>query len=57
MHFFTLWLLIIWRQVVHHLADVEMNAYNRLKRGLTEEHPVVGIFREDLTSLRERMGW
>ncbi|MCY9670849.1 putative metal-dependent hydrolase [Paenibacillus alginolyticus] len=36
------------QQVVHHLADAEMNAYIRFKRGLTEEHPVAGTFREDL---------
>ncbi len=36
------------QQVVHHLADAEMNAYIRFKRGLTEEHPLAGTFREDL---------
>ncbi|MCL6443168.1 MAG: putative metal-dependent hydrolase [Alicyclobacillus sp.] len=36
------------QQVVHHLADAHMNAYIRFKRGLTEEHPVAGTFREDL---------
>jgi hypothetical protein len=36
------------QQVVHHLADAEMNAYIRFKRGLTEDHPVAGSFREDL---------
>jgi len=35
-------------QVVHHVADAEMNAYIRFKRGLTEENPVGGTFREDL---------
>lgn len=36
------------QQVVHHLADAEMNAYIRFKSGLTEEHPVAGTFREEL---------
>lgn len=36
------------QQVVHHLADAEMNAYIRFKRGLTEESPLAGTFREDL---------
>jgi len=36
------------QQVVHHLADAEMNAYIRFKRGLTEEHPIAGTFREEL---------
>ena len=36
------------QQVVHHLADAEMNAYIRFKRGLTEERPLAGTFREDL---------
>lgn len=36
------------QQVVHHLADAEMNAYIRFKRGLTEERPLSGTFREDL---------
>jgi uncharacterized damage-inducible protein DinB len=36
------------QQVIHHLADAEMNAYIRFKRGLTEERPVAGTFREDL---------
>ncbi|MFC9709049.1 YfiT family bacillithiol transferase [Paenibacillus sp. NPDC056933] len=36
------------QQVVHHLADAEMNAYIRFKRGLTEEQPLAGTFREDL---------
>lgn len=35
------------QQIVHHLADAEMNAYIRFKRGLTEEHPISGTFRED----------
>ena len=36
------------QQVVHHLADAEMNAYIRFKRGLTENRPLAGTFREDL---------
>ncbi|WP_445293348.1 YfiT family bacillithiol transferase [Cohnella sp. 56] len=36
------------RQVVHHLADAGMNAYIRFKRGLTEDRPIAGTFREDL---------
>lgn len=36
------------RQVVHHLADNNMNAYIRFKRGLTEDVPVSPSYREDL---------
>jgi uncharacterized damage-inducible protein DinB len=36
------------QQVVHHLADAGMNSYIRFKRGLTEDHPIAGTFREDL---------
>jgi len=36
------------QQVVHHLADNDMNAYIRFKRALTEEHPIAGSYREDL---------
>jgi hypothetical protein len=36
------------RQIVHHLADNDMNAYSRLKRALTEEEPLAGSYREDL---------
>lgn len=36
------------QQVVHHLADAGMNAYFRFKRGLTEDLPLAGTFREDL---------
>jgi uncharacterized damage-inducible protein DinB len=36
------------QQVVHHLADAEMNAYIRFKRGLTEEQPLAGTFQEAL---------
>ena len=36
------------RQVVHHLADNNMNAYLRFKRGLTEDTPSSPSYREDL---------
>lgn len=36
------------RQVVHHLADNDMNAYIRFKRGLTEDSPTAGFYRGDL---------
>lgn len=36
------------RQIVHHLADNDMNAYFRLKRALTEESPLASSYREDL---------
>jgi hypothetical protein len=36
------------QQVVHHLADNDMNAYLRLKRALTEDEPVANSYREDL---------
>ncbi|WP_409340661.1 YfiT family bacillithiol transferase [Paenibacillus sp. MBLB4367] len=36
------------RQVVHHMADNDMNAYLRLKRALTEDEPVASSYREDL---------
>ncbi|ASA21709.1 YfiT family bacillithiol transferase [Paenibacillus donghaensis] len=36
------------QQVVHHLADNDMNAYIRFKRALTEESPLAGSYREDL---------
>jgi hypothetical protein len=35
-------------QVVHHLADNDMNAYIRFKRALTEEVPLAGSYREEL---------
>ena len=35
-------------QIVHHLADNDMNAYLRFKRALTEEEPLAGSYREDL---------
>ncbi|QJD88058.1 putative metal-dependent hydrolase [Cohnella herbarum] len=36
------------QQVVHHLADNDMNAYLRFKRALTEDEPLVHSYREDL---------
>ncbi|MNW52839.1 putative metal-dependent hydrolase YfiT [compost metagenome] len=36
------------RQIVHHMADNDMNAYIRFKRALTEESPMGGSYREDL---------
>ena len=35
-------------QIVHHLADNEMNAYIRFKRALTEDEPMASSYREDL---------
>lgn len=36
------------QQVVHHMADNNMNAYIRFKKALTEENPIVSSYREDL---------
>ncbi|MEK5029195.1 YfiT family bacillithiol transferase [Paenibacillus sp. FSL M7-1046] len=36
------------RQVVHHLADTNMYAYLRFKRGLTEDAPEIPSYRQDL---------
>lgn len=36
------------QQVVHHMADNDMNAYLRLKRALTEVEPLSDTYREDL---------
>lgn len=36
------------RQIVHHMADNDMNAYIRFKRALTEESPVASSYRQDL---------
>ncbi|WP_152391880.1 YfiT family bacillithiol transferase [Paenibacillus guangzhouensis] len=35
------------RQIVHHLADNDMNAYIRFKRALTEDEPMANTYRED----------
>ncbi|WP_314589856.1 YfiT family bacillithiol transferase [Paenibacillus terrigena] len=36
------------RQIIHHLADNDMNAYLRFKRALTEDEPMSNTYREDL---------
>ncbi|KRE83049.1 metal-dependent hydrolase [Paenibacillus sp. Soil766] len=36
------------QQVVHHMADNDMNAFLRFKRALTEDSPVASSYREDL---------
>lgn len=36
------------RQIIHHMADNDMNAYIRLKRALTEDEPLAASYREDL---------
>ena len=36
------------RQVIHHLPDSHMNAYVRMKLGLTESHPTVSVYDERL---------
>ncbi|MEK5057948.1 metal-dependent hydrolase [Paenibacillus sp. FSL H7-0326] len=36
------------QQVVHHMADNDMNAYIRFKRALTEDVPIASSYREDL---------
>ncbi|WP_426446167.1 YfiT family bacillithiol transferase [Paenibacillus sp. S-38] len=35
------------QQVVHHMADNDMNAFLRFKRALTEDSPAAGTYRED----------
>lgn len=36
------------QQVVHHMADNDMNAFLRFKRALTEDGPLANSYREDL---------
>ncbi|RXZ78853.1 putative metal-dependent hydrolase [Paenibacillaceae bacterium] len=36
------------RQIIHHMADNDMNAYLRFKRALTEDEPIASSYREDL---------
>jgi uncharacterized damage-inducible protein DinB len=36
------------RQVVHHVADSHINAYQRFKLALTEDHPRIKTYREKL---------
>ncbi|WP_068775114.1 YfiT family bacillithiol transferase [Paenibacillus sp. FJAT-26967] len=36
------------QQVIHHMADNDMNAFLRFKRALTEDSPAASSYREDL---------
>lgn len=36
------------QQVVHHIADNDMNAFIRFKRALTEDNPTASSYREEL---------
>jgi len=36
------------KQVVHHVADSHMNAFVRIKLGLTEDHPTIAPYEEKL---------
>jgi hypothetical protein len=36
------------QQVIHHMADNDMNAYIRLKRALTENEPMASSYEQDL---------
>ncbi|MFC4323057.1 YfiT family bacillithiol transferase [Litchfieldia salsa] len=36
------------QQVVHHMADNDMNAFIRFKKALTEDNPMASSYREDL---------
>lgn len=36
------------QQIVHHMADNDMNAYLRFKKALTEDKPISNTYREDL---------
>lgn len=36
------------RQVVHHVADSHMNAYVRFKLGMTEEHPTIKPYEQQI---------
>ncbi len=35
-------------QVVHHMADNDMNAFIRFKKALTEDNPIASTYREDM---------
>ena len=35
------------RQLVHHVADSHMNAYTRVRHGLTEDWPVIFAYQEN----------
>src|SRR5690625_1030918 len=48
------------RELVHHIADSQLNMYQRLKLALTDENPVVPSFEQDRweigrASCRERV--
>ncbi|WP_336787621.1 YfiT family bacillithiol transferase [Paenibacillus sp. MMO-177] len=36
------------RQVVHHLADNDMNSYIRFKKAMTEENPAASTYRQNM---------
>lgn len=36
------------QQIIHHMADNDINALIRIKKALTEDNPFVGSYREDL---------
>ncbi len=36
------------RQVVHHMADSHLNAYVRIRLALTEKHPAIAPYEQDL---------
>ena len=36
------------KQLVHHVSDSHMNAYIRFKLGLTEDHPAIKTYHEEL---------
>lgn len=36
------------QQIIHHMADNDMNAFIRLKRGITETEPQASSYRQDL---------
>ncbi len=38
------------RQVVHHLADAQLNGFTRFKLALTEDRPAIKTYEEDLWS-------
>lgn len=35
------------KQIIHHMADNDMNAFIRLRRALTEHEPIVGSYEQD----------
>ena len=35
------------RQLVHHVADSHLNAYNRVRHGLTEDWPLIFAYQEN----------